>query len=121
MTVQRLLGAAWATVHGPSDPRQLLLWSLDQRFAGLVPGPAPRAVAWAAVAAAASDLPVAFPAVRVGSVLSDTSATVGLGSSRDSDQLMARAAILDAVATARLVGARNIILDPGVVPMLGDL
>lgn len=121
MSVQRYLGAAWTAVHGPADPRRLLLWLLDQRFLGLVPGPAPRTIAWAAVSAAAFDLPVRFPAVRVTSLLTDASAHGGLASNRDADQALARTAIREAVAVARTVGARIVIVDPGLVPFFGEV
>jgi hypothetical protein len=121
MTVQRLLGAAWTAVHGPSDPARLLRWLLEQGMQGLVPGPAPRALAWRAIADAAEGLPIAFPAVRAGSILRDNSAVAGLASGREADQLTARAAVADAVGVARILGARLVILDPGLVPLMGEV
>src|SRR5580765_458622 len=106
MTVQRLLGAAWTAVHGPSDPARLLRWLLEQGMQGMVPGPAPRALGWRAIADAAEGLPIAFPAVRAGSILRDNSAVAGLASGRESDQLAARAAVAEAVGVARILGAR---------------
>ena len=35
MHVQRFLASAWATVHGPNDPGQLLVSLLENGFAGL--------------------------------------------------------------------------------------
>src|ERR1043166_9528695 len=106
MTVQRLLGAAWAAVHGPSDPVRMLRWLLENGMQGLVPGPAPRAFAWRAIAEAAAGLPLEFPAVRVASVLREASAVAGFGSGRDSDQHQAKAAVNEAIGIARVVAAR---------------
>src|SRR5262245_21484944 len=61
MAVERLLGAAWTAVHGPSDPTRLVRWLLEQGMHGMVPGPAPRALGWRAIAGAADGLPIAFP------------------------------------------------------------
>ena len=61
MATQRFLGAAWASVHGPADPRALWIWVLEQRFAGLGVGPGPRAVDWAKVAAVRGELSILMP------------------------------------------------------------
>lgn len=121
MTVVRYLGAGFAAVHGPADPRRLLLWTLDQGFAGIVPGPAPRTMAWPAIMQAADNLPVRFPAVRVTSVLNDGNFYGGMASNRETDQQLVRVAVQQAVATASVVGARVVVLEPGVVPLLGEI
>lgn len=121
MHVLRLLGSPWATVHGPSDPRRLLTWLLEARFAGLAAAPGPRPVAWQALADAAKDLPVRFPVVRVGSCLAQTSATAGLASAKEGEREVAVVAVRQAVGVARVLGARTIVLEPGVVPVLGEV
>ncbi|MFN6194581.1 MAG: hypothetical protein ACK5BN_12260, partial [Planctomycetota bacterium] len=77
MRVQRFLASAWATVHGPHDPRQLWIRALEGRFAGLAASPGPRAVDWSALAAAAADLPARVGAVRAVDPLVAPSPTVG--------------------------------------------
>ena len=84
MPVERLLGSAWASVKGPTEPRALLLWLLQQGFRGLLPAPGPRHVDWAAVRKAAAHLPVEFPAVRATGVLGRVT-TQGLASAKDGD------------------------------------
>lgn len=121
MHVQRLLASPWASIHGPSDPSRLLTWLLEARFAGLGVGPGPRPVPWAALVAAAEDLPLRFPVVRAGSCLAQKSATAGLASSKDGEREVARQAVRQAVATARVVGAETIVLEPGLVPVLGEV
>jgi len=121
MAVQRYLGAAWASAHGPTDPTRLLRWLLEARFRGLVPGPALRAIDWSALAASAHDLPISFPAVRASSILSEKSSTAGIASSRDADQKLAALAVDEAVLLAHQVGARVVIVEPGVVPLLGEV
>ena len=69
MPVDRFLGAAWASVHGPSDGGELLLWSLQLGFQGLLPAPAPRPVSWDQAKAQAAELPAGFPALRVAGIL----------------------------------------------------
>jgi len=121
MHVQRFLGSAWASVHGPSDPRRLLIWALEARFAGLLAAPGPRAIAWKAIHEAALDLPVAFAAVRAGSVFAEHSATAGMASAKEGERAVAARAVSDAVATARLLGCRKVIFEPGLVPILGQI
>ena len=121
MHVQRFLGSAWASVHGPSDPRRLLIWTLEARFAGLLAGPGPRAMGWNALREASLDLPVEFAAVRAGSAFAQHSATAGLASARDGERLAAAQVVREAVATGRLLGCRTVILEPGIVPILGEI
>lgn len=121
MSMQRHLGAAWAAVHGPSDPRRLLLWTLENRFAGLVPAPAPRAIDWRLLAAAAGDLPIRFPAVRTSTPLDAHGPTAGLASTREGDVKAGRIAVQQAVTTARAAGTPIVILEPGVVPLIGEV
>jgi len=121
MHVQRFLGSAWASVHGPSDPRRLLIWALEARFAGLLAAPGPRAMAWKAIHDAAVDLPVEFAAVRAGSVFAEHSPTAGLASAKEGERAVATQVVRDAVATARLLGCRIVIFEPGIVPILGQI
>jgi len=121
MHVQRFLGSAWASVHGPSEPRRLLVWALEARFAGLMAGPGPRAMAWQAIRTASLDLPFEFAAVRAGSVFAQQSATGGLASAKEGERQVAAQAVRDAVATARLLGCRTVIVEPGIVPLLGEI
>lgn len=121
MAVQRVLGAAWALVHGPSGSEALLRWLLEARFSGLVPGPAPRSCDWAALARAARNYPVAFPAVRVHSVLADQPASGGLASPQPREREQALESVQRAVATAGSVGTDRVILDLGPVPLLGEV
>ena len=78
MHVQRFLASAWASVHGPSDPRRLLLSVLEARFAGLMLAPGPRALDAAQLAAAAADLPFRFAGVRANDPLREISATYNI-------------------------------------------
>lgn len=121
MDVQRFLAAAWASVHGPSEPRRLLLSVLEAGFAGLAASAAPRPLDWTALRAAAADLPFEFPVVRVGNPLAERSATAGFAGTKDSERRAARQAVQQAVAVARLVGCPRLVLDVGVVPVFGDL
>ena len=121
MRVHRFLASAWASVHGPSDPRLLLIRALENQFAGLAISAGPRAVDWSAVAAAAADLPVEFGAVRAGNPLAEHSATAALASAKEGERLAARKAVEQAVLTARTVGCPVVVFDPGVVPVLGDI
>ena len=121
MHVQRFLASAWASVHGPSDPRRLLLSVLEARFAGLAMSPGPRALDAGALSAAAADLPFEFAVTRANDPLSDHSATAGFPSGREGDRQMARRAVHDAVLTARAVGNPLVVLDVGVVPVVGDV
>ncbi|MCR9247827.1 MAG: hypothetical protein NXI31_22595 [bacterium] len=121
MTVQRFLGSEWVSVHGPRDPRQLLVWVLDAGFAGVLAAPAPRPIDWSAMRSAAVDLPLELPVVRVGSVLAADSVTAGLASSREGQQATAMAAVRRAVETAAALGCRQIVLEPGLVPVMGEI
>jgi sugar phosphate isomerase/epimerase len=121
MPVQRFLGSAWATVHGPSDPRRLWLSVLQARFAGLAVSPGPRATDWTALRAAAADLPVRVAAVRAGNPLAEHSPTAGLCAAKDGERRAVRGAIEQAVVTARVLQCRVVVFDPGVVPVVGDV
>lgn len=121
MQVERFLAASWATVHGPSDPAQLLVSLLENGFAGLGASPGPRAVAWPALRAAADELPVRFAGVRAGAPLSDRSPMNGLASESEGERGVARRAVADAVQTARILGAPLVVLDLGVVGVFGEV
>lgn len=121
MSVQRFLASPWATVHGPSEPRRLLMWLLDAGFRGLCASPGPRAVDWPALAAAAGNLPVEIAAVRAGSALAVQSVTAGLASAKEGERALAVRAVEQAVATARVLGCRLVIVEPGIVPVIGAI
>lgn len=121
MPVQRFLGSAWATVHGPSEPRRLWTSVLDAGFAGLAVSPGPRATDWAALRSAARDLPVRVAAVRVGNPLAEQSATATLGSAKAGERDAARAAVAQAVALGRVLGCPLVVFDLGVVPLAGEI
>lgn len=117
----RYLSSIWASVHGPADPRRLLLWLLNQRFAGLACSPGPRPLDSRVLRAAAADLPVAFPAVRCGSVLAETPPTAGMTASKGGERDLAHAAIVAAVRDAAALGCQLVVLEPGWVPLLGEV
>ncbi len=121
MHVHRFLGSAWATVHGPSDPRRLLVSVLEARFAGLSASPGPRAVDWASVRAAAEGLPVRFAAVRASNPLAEPSVATNLASSKDSERQAALRAVQQAAGIARQLGCPTVIVDVGLVPVLGEV
>lgn len=121
MHVKRFLGSAWASVHGPADARRLLIWALEAKFAGLAPAPGPRSLDWPALTAAAADLPFDFAPVRAGSVFAERSATAGLASQKEGERQAAAAAVQSAVATARAVGCPRVVLEPGLVPLFGEI
>jgi hypothetical protein len=121
MSSSRFLGAAWASVHGPSDPLRMLRWLCESGFAGVVPSPSPRPMAFAAIAAAAHNWPVSFPAVRCSSILSERPTTAGLASLRDGEVRASFAAVDAAVALAASVEARCVLLEPGIVPLMGEI
>ena len=121
MRVQRFLASAWASVHGPSDPRRLLVAALEAGFDGLAASPGPRAVDWPAFAAAAADLPLRFGAVRVNNPLAERSATATLASAKEGERALAIKAVHNAATTARQLQCPTLVLDPGVVPVFGDI
>lgn len=121
MRENRHLGTIWASVHGPHEPRRLLLWALDRRFAGLGVSPGPRALDPAALREAATDLPIEFPVVRVGSVLADVPVTAGLGATKDGERATTFAAVKGAVRDAMVLGCRLVVLEPGLVPVFGEV
>lgn len=121
MAEQRFLGAAWASAHGPGDPSRLLRWVCEAGFRGFVPGPSLRAIDWSAVHQQAREFPVRFPAVRATSILGDKVATAGLASPREAEQQVARLPIEQAVALAGRVATRLVIVEPGLVPLLGEV
>lgn len=121
MHVQRFLGAAWATVHGSSDPRRLLISVLEAGFAGLAAAPGPRAVDWGALRDASRDLPFAFGAVRVGNPLTEGSPTQSLASAKDGERAMAQKSIHQAAQVARQVQCPLVVVDLGVVPVFGEV
>lgn len=121
MHVKRFLGAAWATVHGPADPLRAMTWTLDAGFAGWLVGPTPRSVDWSAVQAAAAKLPFGFPAVRAGSVFAERPATAGLASAQDGERAAAQRAVDQAAALAHRLGCATLVVEPGLVPVPGDV
>lgn len=121
MHVQRFLGSEWVSVHGPGDPRRSLVWILESGFMGLLAAPGPRAVEWPAMRQAATDLPFCFAGVRAGSVLSPRPPTAGLGSSRGGARQEALQAVTVAVGVARAIGCPRVILEPGLVPVVGEI
>jgi sugar phosphate isomerase/epimerase len=121
MPVERFLGGAWTSVHGPGDPLSLPGWVLDAGFRGFVPGPGPRPIDWRAVDAARRNMPMRIPAVRAASPLGVPSGTSGLASTRDGEQRAAAQVVGDAVSLATDLGTRIVILDVGLVPVIGDV
>jgi sugar phosphate isomerase/epimerase len=121
MPVHRFLASAWATLHGPSDPRRLLVHVLEAGFAGLAASPGPRTVDWAALAGSAADLPVRFGAVRASNPLQERSATAGLAAAKEGERHVALRAVHQAVGIARELQCPVVVLDPGVVPVLGEV
>ncbi len=116
MTFDRYLGAAFASVHGPSQARDLALWTLNAGFAGLLPGPAPRPIRWDELRQCATDLPFSTPAVRVCALAEvDGRADAGLASANAGERATAVAAIRGAVELAIRLGVRHILLEPGQV------
>lgn len=120
MGVDRFLGASWASVHGPADPRRLLVWTLDSGFAGLWGGPAPRTLDWSAIRAQAQDLPLRFGGARV-SAVATPAREAGLCSANAAERQAALALVGDAVEQARRLGSDTLILSPGIVEVRGDL
>jgi len=121
MQAQRCLASPWVSVHGPSDPRRLWLWVLDSGFGGLLASPGPRPMDWAGVASAAEKLPVEVRAVRAGSALAVHSATAGLASSKEDERRHAAQVVQQAVATARMLGCPTVVVEPGLVPIAGEI
>ena len=121
MPVNRFLGAEWISIHAPTDAHRRLVWTLEAGFGGVLAAPGPRPVDWAALRAAAADLPISFPAVRTGSVLVPRSATAGLASAHAGEQQQALRAVQQAVAVARTLGASLVIVEPGLVPVSGEI
>lgn len=122
MAVERFLGGAWASVHGPTEPRGLLVWTLDQGFRGVIPAATPRPVDWAGMQRAARDLPVALPAVRLGSVLTaEGRADAGLASTHAGERAAAVAAVAGAIRAARQLGTGRVLLEPGIARVPGEI
>ncbi len=121
MATERFLASAWASVHGPADPRAFWIWVLERGFRGVTAAPVPRAVDWRALRAAMVDLPVRVAAVRASAALEGPNARDGsLASNSASDRAAARARIDDAVALAQRLGCRRLILDVGPVRVPGE-
>jgi hypothetical protein len=122
MAIDRFLGAGWASVHGPADPGATLTWTLDHGFRGLLPAPAPRPVDWRGMHRRIQSLPFRFPAVRVSPVQgTEPPVEAGLASTREADRSLALAAIEAGVAFARQLGCGTVILQPGGVPVAGEV
>jgi len=121
MAVHRFLGAAWASVHGPSDPRAFLTWMLESGLVGLVPGPAPRALPWRDILAAAADLPVRWVAWRHHSVLqSDRVPPTGPAATIPGERDAFLGGLAATVEFARRAGCPQVILEPGAVAVRGE-
>lgn len=121
MGVERFLGAAWASVHGPADARALLTWALDRGFCGLMAGAGPRPIDWAGVRRELRTLPAKVVAARVGSILvADHRPDAGLASSNAGERANAVAAVTSAVRLAQELGARRVVLEPGIVTVPGE-
>lgn len=121
MHVQTLLASTWASIHGPGHPRQFLIWLLEARFAGLAGGPVSRPLDWRALVDAAHDLPVRFPVVRVANTNATTPLRAGLAAAKEGERDVAVQAVRQAVAIARVLGSRQIVLDLGTVPVVGEV
>jgi len=121
MHVQRFLGSAWASVHGPKSPPTLVVSVLEQGFSGLAASPGPRPIEWAAVRAASDDLPIQFACVRAANPLAEHSALTSLCSQSDGERAVAHRAVADAVRCAMTIGTQVVVLDLGVVGVHGDV
>ncbi|MCA8953247.1 MAG: hypothetical protein KDE27_27290 [Planctomycetes bacterium] len=93
---------------------------LEAGFDGVLAAPGPRPMDWPALRAAAGDMPCSFPAVRASSVLASASATAGLCAGAG-PRAAALAAVRHAVQTARAIGTPIVVLEPGLVPVLGEV
>lgn len=121
MVSSRHLGAVWFSVHGPAGAGEQWAWMLERGFAGVLAGPTPRPVDWAALAAARHDLPVHVPAVRVFGVLeAEPREALAMTSAKEAERRAAIAPIREAVARAATLGAPRILLDPGIVAAPGE-
>lgn len=119
MTIQRFLGATWAAIHGPRGARALAVWTLESGFRGLMPGPAPREIAWEGLRALRREMPfqlvegLALAAPRASGDRPDR----GLGSQHRGDRATAVAAVQGALERARALGIRRVVLEPGSVSL----
>jgi sugar phosphate isomerase/epimerase len=121
MAVTRVLGADWATAHGPSRPRELAMFALDLGFAGLLAGPTPRPVDWSALRAALRDLPFRLCGMRVAPLdLVEKRPDAGLASHSPNEREQAMAAVKGAVGAASRLGIDRVLLEPGQVAVLGE-
>ncbi|MFO1053156.1 MAG: hypothetical protein U1F36_13165 [Planctomycetota bacterium] len=122
MPLIRYLGAAWAAVHGPSDPRRLCIFALEQGFRGVLPAPTARPIDWVQVREAAEDLPFDLGGAMRLCALSatDDRCDRGLGSKNSGDRGAALAQVRRGVGDASRIGASTLILEPGAVPMIGE-
>jgi sugar phosphate isomerase/epimerase len=111
---RHLLGASWASVHGPGDPRALALWTLDRGFAGIAAGPAPRSIDWDALRRTARDLPFTVPVAFAGAP-GDASrrAETGLASANAQELAASRTAIAELVREAARRAIDTVVLEPG--------
>ena len=124
MGVDRFLGAAWASVHGPADPAALAAWTLELGFHGLQPAPAPRPLDWSAVWRARGTLPFRFAPMRLSpshDANADHVVEAGLASSHEGDRESALAAVAGAVRQARALGCATVVLQPGIAHVSGEV
>ena len=121
MTTERFLGGAWASIHGPGDPKALLRWVLEHGFRGLMVGPAPRPVLWERLRSVLGELPVSLAGVRVGGILELAGTAAGnLASTHTGERATAVRRVLEAVELAKRLGCPRVVLEPGIVRATGD-
>lgn len=121
MSVDRFLGAPWASVHGPAGGPELLHWALGLGYRGLVPGPTPRPVDWPGLAGEAFELSAELPALHVAGVLgTENRPTAELARSGEAERRTAEVAIGEAIALARRLGCPRVILEPGIPAVPGE-
>jgi hypothetical protein len=119
MTIERFLGATWAAIHGPRGARPLAVWTLESGFRGLMPGPAPREIAWEGLRALRREMPfqlvegLSLGGARSGRDRPDR----GLGSQHRGDRTTAVAAVQGALERARALGIRRVLVEPGAVSL----
>lgn len=119
-SMQRFLGTAWASVHGPVDPHSLMVWALDHGFSGLCLGPGPRALDTSALRRAVGALPGEIAAVRVPGILEPPLALDGSLASTDAgSRATALTKLREAIDRAARLGCARVLLDPGIAAVPG--
>lgn len=122
MSTLRAIGGAWLGIHAPAPSTAMLRWVLERNFRGVVIGPGPRAIDWLALARAAETLPVTFPAMRLGGVLtpSRTRPEAGIASAKDADRALVEAEVARAAVLGHKLDSNVIVFEPGVVRVAGE-